>query len=328
MSLTKAQLEKLTREGAARLLARAGEARSLSVEVLAPRVERTLEKYLLRDEPDAAPEVIAKFFDDLHADDLCLAVACERSDEAAWTDWMARGGAPVPSAARSASANAEAAEELTQSIWAELYGLRTRTDESTGGKLAHYSGRGSLGGWLRAVVGQLAIDRHRQSARYVQMESEADGDRSLLHGQETAAAEKNAAWLSASAPDPERALAANEASAHVHEALARVLRELAAEDRLLIKLYYLDNLRLREAGAVLGVHEATASRRLTALHKELRRRVGAILISQHGWTEDEVTRSLAETASHLQSDLGRLLAPDQVAEEAGVPSRTPRHEKA
>lgn len=328
MAQTKAQLENLAREGAARLLERATEKRSFDPSVLAPRLLATLEKYVLRDEPDAAPPAIAKFFDELHADDLCLVIACERSDEAAWSELMERFSASVRSAARSASANAEAAEELTQSIWAELYGLRAREDQNqtafagASGKLAHYSGRGSLGGWLRAVVGQLAIDRHRQSSRLVQMESEADGDRTALAQQEKAATLQYAAQ-----PDPEQSLAEKSATEDLQGALARVLRELPAEDRLLIKLYYFDNLRLREAGAVLGVHEATASRRLSNLHKELRRRVQSILITEHHWTQSEVDRSLAETASHLQSDLGGMLAAPESAEKISGPHTAKRREK-
>ena len=69
------------------------------------------------------------------------------------------------------------ADDLAQSIWAELHGLKNRNDGRPAGKLSYYSGAGSLGGWLRAVVGQLAIDRHRREARLVQPEEDADLDR-------------------------------------------------------------------------------------------------------------------------------------------------------
>src|SRR5205085_11655077 len=102
---------------------------------------------------------------------------CERADDAAWHERREQDRATVMSAARAHSASEGAAEELAQSVWAELYGLRARADGRPGGKLAYYSGCGSLGGWLRAVVGQLAIDRHRKSARLVQTEEAADFDR-------------------------------------------------------------------------------------------------------------------------------------------------------
>jgi RNA polymerase sigma-70 factor (ECF subfamily) len=264
-----ASTERLILEGTARLIARAADSRHLDVEALTERVRAALKKYLLADDTNAPAQSINEFIDALHADDLCLIVACERGDQAAWSDLVARFGATVRSAARQASSNEDAAEDLAQSIWAELHGLRVRADGRPAGKIAYYSGRGSLGGWLRAVVGQLAIDQHRKQSRLVQTEVDADFDRLAReshHGEE-------AFSLNTASPDPERALAEQRAASDVESALARAITELAAEDRLLVKLYYFDGLRLREAGAVLGVHEATASRRLTRAHAEVRSRV-------------------------------------------------------
>jgi RNA polymerase sigma-70 factor (ECF subfamily) len=200
------------------------------------------------------------------------------------------------------SAGEAEAEELAQSVWAELYGLRTRADGTPSGKLAYYSGCGSLGGWLRAVVGQLGVDSHRRTSRLVQTEEAADFDR--MANEEHQGED---GFRVAAAPDPERAFAETEAAQAVHVALACAVSELDAEDRLLVKLYYFDDLRLREAGAVLGVHEATASRRLARAQTEIRRRVEALLVAEHGWTRDDVSRTLRDVGVHLQSDLQRLL---------------------
>lgn len=303
MSQTHAQIEKLVHQGTARLLARASAARSLDVAALAARVRAALDKYLLSSEPNASAAAINQFIDALHADDLCLIVACERGDQSAWSDLVAQYGATVRSAARSASSNEDAAEDLAQSIWAELHGLRVRDDGHPAGKLAYYSGRGSLGGWLRAVVGQLAIDQHRKSSRLVQTELDADFDRLARdshQGEETLS-------VASTASNPENALADKSAASDVGAALAEVLSELAPEDRLLVKLYYFDGLRLREAGAVLGVHEATASRRLARIQTEVRERVEAILMKEHGWTKAEIARSLSEAAMNLESDLEVML---------------------
>jgi RNA polymerase sigma-70 factor, ECF subfamily len=311
LSRTTAQIEELAAAGTRRLIARATNARSLNVEALAGRVRATLDKYLLAggsEEPSA--EAVNQFIDGLHADDLCLVVACERGDEAAWRELVEKYGATVRSAARSASSNEELAEDLAQSIWAELYGLRVRAGGAgrPTGKIAYYSGRGSLGGWLRAVVGQLAVDQHRKTSRLVQTEEDADFDRLTQDAQRHMSEGPS---LQVAALDPEQALAEGRAARDVEEALARAIKELEAEDRLLVKLYYFDGLRLREAGAVLGVHEATASRRLARVHTEIRQRVEAILIKEHGWTRDETARSLAEAASHLDADLQVMLTTEK-----------------
>ncbi|HVG30166.1 MAG TPA: sigma-70 family RNA polymerase sigma factor [Pyrinomonadaceae bacterium] len=310
MGLTAEELGRTVRDGAARLVARASDARGLDAAALEPRVGKVVGKYVLRDEPEASAARVSKFIDGLRADDLCLVVACERADERAWDDLINSFRATVLSAARGASANEDAAEELAQSIWAELYGLRATSGGGAAGKLAYYSGCGSLGGWLRAVVSQLAVDRHRKSSRLVQTEEDADFDR-LAH--EPAAGDDG--FQVAATPDPERALAHAESTGALHEALARVVAGLSAEDRLLIKLYYFDGLRLREAGAVLGVHEATASRRLTRLHAEVRERVEKILTAERGWTREEARRALAESAERTDADLAPLLATEPAAEQ-------------
>lgn len=288
------QIEKVLNDGAQRLLARASDNRSLARESLVPRISAAVEKYLLRDELQISEAAIAKFVDELQADDLCLIIACERGDEKAWNDLVERFTPTVRSAARSASSNEDAAEDLAQSIWAELYGLRTRKDGAPASKLAYYSGRGSLAGWLRAVVGQLAVDTFRKQSRLVQTEEDTDLDR-LAHD---ASAGDGQAML-AGIPTPEESISNRYAQADMQQALNRAVQDLAAEDRLLVKLYYFDNLRLREAGAVLGVHEATASRRLTRIQTDLRKRVTKILIDERGWTAAETEKSFAEVAQHL-----------------------------
>ncbi len=308
VSETSQQIEALVAAGAGRLLARAGETHTLGVAELAPRIRSAVTKYVLKDQPEASAASIAEFIDQLQADDLCLIVACEQGDETAWSDLVARFTATVRSAARSASSNEDAAEDLAQSIWAELYGLRVREDGKPTSKLAYYSGRGSLAGWLRAVVGQLAVDQHRKQSRLVQTDEDADLDRLAQNRDDS-----NEQLLSASAVNPEQSLADKFAGAEMQRALARSVKELSDEDRLLVKLYYFDGLRLREAGAVLGVHEATASRRLTRIHGDLRRFVERILIGEKGWNKGETDRAFAELAIHLDGDLEGLITIDESA---------------
>ena len=302
METRTSDIESLLNEGAARLLARAVDSRSLSRDALATRIGAGVQKYLFRDNPDVSQSEIAKFIDELQADDFCLIVACERGDEKAWTELVERFTPTVRSAARSASSSEDAAEDLAQSIWAELYGLRTRKDGRPASKLAYYSGRGSLAGWLRAVVGQLAVDTFRKQSKLVQTEEDADLDRLA---QEVHVAEGQPAV--AGMQNPEESMTNRFARTEMQQALSKSVQELNAEDRLLVKLYYFDNLRLREAGAVLGVHEATASRRLSRIQTDLRKRVSEILVGERGWTKAEAERSFAEVGQQLDTDVEALL---------------------
>jgi RNA polymerase sigma-70 factor (ECF subfamily) len=302
LSLTPKQIDDLMLAGAQRALTRATNARALDVECLTGRLRAATDKYIFKHDPAADAAAVDGFVDGLHADDLCLVLACERGDEDAWNDLFEGYGATVRSAARSASSNEAMADDVAQSIWAELHGLKSRDDGKPGGKLAYYSGVGSLGGWLRAVVGQLAIDQHRRQTKLVQAEEDSDLDRMALDE-----ADGNGDGAFQHATNPEDLLSINLASADVEKALGQTLAELSDEDRLLVKLYYFDGLRLKEAGAVLGVHEATASRRLTRIHGEVRQRVESILMKEHGWTKAEAARSLSEVAAHLQTDVEPML---------------------
>jgi RNA polymerase sigma-70 factor (ECF subfamily) len=304
------QLEQLLAQGTQRLLARAAESRALKPEVLTPRIASAVEKYLLRDDPNVNNADISAFIDAMQADDLCLIIACEQNDEGAWSDLVARFTPIVRSAARSASSNEDAAEDLAQSIWAELYGLRGGKDGQRASKLAYYSGRGSLAGWLRAVVAQLAVDSYRKQSRLVQTEEDTDLDR--LAREMPVTSDGHAATAS-SLLNPEQAIANRLAGSDMQDALNRAVKELDAEDRLLVKLYYFDGLRLREAGVVLGVHEATASRRLMRIHGDLKKRVRQILIEEFSWTESETERSFSEIGQHLDADLEALVTKEGVS---------------
>ncbi len=306
MSQRTEQIERLFAEGARRLLARATDSHLLTTEALAPRIRAAVGKYVLRDDPQAPLELIKDFIEKLQADDLCLIVACEQGNQKAWSDLVERFSTTVRSAARSASSNEEGAEDLAQSIWAELHGLRVRDDGKPAGKLAYYSGRGSLAGWLRAVVAQLAVDQHRKQSRLVQTEEDADFDRIIQHNPD-----ENAWSGHGEVVNPELEISKKLAGAEMEKALARSIKQLSGEDRLLVKLYYFDGLRLREAGAVLGVHEATASRRLTRVHAELRQQVETIL-TEKGWTKPETERAFTDVGLHLEADIEPLLANEAV----------------
>ena len=303
MDVKSQEIEKLLTDASRRLLARASDRRSLNVDALAPRVAAAVQKYLLRDDPDTPAAEIDKFVDEMQADDLCLIIACERGDESAWNDLVERFTATVRSAARSASANEDAAEDLAQSIWAELYGLRTREDGRRASKLAYYSGRGSLAGWLRAVIAQLSVDTFRKQSKLVQAEEDTELERLARD----AVVSETQTFGASGMPNPEQALSNRFTQTDLQAALTRAVRGLEAEDRLLVKLYYFDNLRLREAGVVLGVHEATASRRLSRIQTDLRKQVSQILIDEKGWTKAETERSFAEVARHLDTDLEALV---------------------
>lgn len=285
------------------LISRADNARGLTGADIAGRVEATLNKYLLNDATDLAPTDIEEFVHDIRADDLCLIVACERGDEKAWEDLVANFDSTVKSAARKISSNNEDAEDLASSIWAELYGLRVDADGNKKSKLAYYSGRGSLAGWLRAVVSQLAVDQFRKVSKFVQIEEDRE-----FENLANEAANGDGNHFGSHTENPEDLLTDKQTSSDVSVALSAAIAGLEAEDRLILKLYYFDDLKLKDIAATFGYHEATASRKLTRVQTEIRKGVEKELKNRHGWTETEVKRHLSETAASLGINLETMFA--------------------
>jgi RNA polymerase sigma-70 factor (ECF subfamily) len=289
-------------ECVADLISRAENARLLGPDKIRPRVVAVVDKYLLADGKTVEKSEIKEFVDDIRADDLCLIIACESGDERAWEDLVANFDSTVRSAARKISQNSEDAEDLASSIWAELYGLRQDAAGNKKSKLAYYSGRGSLAGWLRAVVSQLAIDQYRKQAKFVQIEE----DREFENLANEASGDGNG--VVSHTDDPESLLNEKRTSDDVTEALQASIASLDAEDRLILKMYYFDDLKLKDIAATFGYHEATASRKLVRVQTEIRKGVERELRQRHGWTDTEVKRYLSETAAGLGINLETMFA--------------------
>lgn len=237
----------------------------------------------------------ADYLSTLNANDLCLAAACAKGDDAAWEDFFREYRSYLLSVARTMTQDASAAEQLADSTFAELYGLR-ETDGARVSKFSFYSGRGSLRGWLRAVVFQLSADHHRQTSRLVQTEEPEEMDR-IAH-----AAEK---------PPPKSTTDLDYVRDRYRDGVARSLRraigDLESRERLLLAYYYYDEMTLREIGQLFDVHEATISRWLTKVQKHVRKLVEKGLAREHSFNRREVSEAIELAAEQLDLTVGEYL---------------------
>ena len=291
-------------ESVVKLISRAENSRGLKSSDIQPRITSAVEKYILRDDEKADHTEIKDFIDSLRADDLCLIIACEKGDETAWGDMVLNFDSSVKSAAYKFAKNKEDAEDLAGSIWAELHGLRVDNDGKKKSKLAYYSGKGSLAGWLRAVTNQLAIDQFRKMKRLVQTEDDREFENLA---QESSENSDNKIVVSAT-DNPEDIYTEAAAQKDIVEALQAGIAILEDEDRLMMKLYYFDDLKLKDIASTFGFHEATASRKLVRIQKEIRRSVEKTLSEKHGWNDSEVKKYLTEAAEKLGMNLEKMFA--------------------
>lgn len=206
---------------------------------------------------------LQEYLNRIHAEDLALARACMCGLESAWREFM-DSYRPYLRASAAAilkcSAGAPEAQELADSLFAELYGL---ADGRTGERslFRYFHGRSSLKTWLRAVLSQRHIDAIRSAKKFHSLDEETeDGERKIPELKTTANAELM---------DPHRARYVQ----LFREAMTAVCAELEPRDLERLKLYYSGDKTLAQIGKALGEHESSVSRNLDRIRREIREAV-------------------------------------------------------
>jgi DNA-directed RNA polymerase specialized sigma24 family protein len=103
-------------------------------------------------------------------------------------------------------------------------------------------------------------------------------------------------------PDPHR----SEYVALAQRALDESLAALSDGDRLRLRLYYGQGVKLAQIGRMLGEHEATVSRKLERVRKDLRRDIEQRLRA-YGISEQAVPECLAQAAGAAELDVSRAM---------------------
>ncbi len=204
--------------------------------------------------PQPSERERGEFFASLRLEELALARACAAGHERAWDGTGTRVGKRIS-------------------------------------KLASYTGRGSLEGWLRTVLAQEYVNRYRKQRRLVSLDEESEA------GVQFAAAEPDLA----PAYDP-----------RVEAATDQALAALSAEDRFVLVSYYLDHRTLAEIARTLRVHESTISRRLDKLTKTLRKQILATL-RRKGMSRRQGEEALQMDVRDLHVDIRTCLAQETSA---------------
>jgi RNA polymerase sigma factor (sigma-70 family) len=255
-------------------------------------------------------EELKTYVDALRLEDLGLACACADGVAAAWQHFVGiyRGYLRACAGAMlKRSANAPEAQELADSLFAELYGLSA---EKRGSLLRYFHGRSSLKTWLRAVLAQRHVDRLRAGRKFEELEDEDGRDNAKLP----------AAARVLPVADPHRA----KYLLKFTNALQTALENLDARDLALLRMYYAEQKKLAEIGRGLGEHESSVSRHLEKVRQDVRRAVEGILRggsealngdgSSGGMSEAEIALCFEYGAVDAPIDLDKLLSPSAARE--------------
>jgi RNA polymerase sigma-70 factor (ECF subfamily) len=226
-------------------------------------------------------------FRTLRYEELALARGCAAGNERAWTEFLTRYRGKLYDSARSITRDDASARELADGIYAELYGMEARKGVRRS-KLEHYSGRGSLEGWLRTVLAQEWVNRYRKVRREVSLEEQEEA------GAQFAAADGHAA----------PAFSEHAALASATDA---ALAELSSEERYILASYHLDGRKLAEIAKTLGVHESTISRKVDKIAAQVR---SGILkhLQKSGMSRRQAEEALEADVRDIQIDVRTRLA--------------------
>lgn len=240
----------------------------LSEEAFAERLRRSAEKRFAAAEPD--PGAVEAYLKSLHLEDLALACACSEGVEKAWEFFIANFREDLRRAAsamlRGSGQAADArADELADSLYAELYGVRSSADGRRKSLFEYFHGRSKLSTWLRAVLAQKQVDLIRASGKTVSLDT-ATGDE---------APREFAGRVETASADPDR----GKYLGRVDRALSAALAGLTPRERMILACYYVDQLTLAEIGKMLREHESTISRQLERTRRALREGVTSALRS-------------------------------------------------
>jgi len=234
--------------------------------------------------PGSSPAAVAELLRSLRVEDLALARACARGNEAAWEVFLTRYREKLYRVAHSIASQESAARDLADSVYTDLYGHQA-ADGRRVSKLDSFTGRGSLEGWLRAVLAQEYVNRCRKQQRLVSLEERIEAGAQFPAGESDPAR----------APDP-----------RLEEATDHALASLGGEDKFILAGYYLDGRTLAEIGRMLGVHESTISRKLEKITAALRKSILAALIKR-GMSSREAQQTMEVEVSEFTLDVRQRL---------------------
>jgi RNA polymerase sigma factor (sigma-70 family) len=270
----------MDREHAERLYQKADAGRwQVPIEVFTNAIQQSTDKAFAGREPSAAD--LDRYYSSLHLGDLALACACAMGHDTAWDHFVLEFRPAMYRAADAMDAGG-AAREIADALYAELFGLREK-DGIRQSVFRYFHGRSSLATWLRSLIAQRFIDRHRENRRLDPL----PGDSSA------------AGIPSTSKPiDPDR----ERFAAAMRAVLAAAIAALAPRDRLRLACYYAQEMTLAQIGKLTREHEATVSRQLARTRRDVRTDVESRLKSDHGFSQVEI----AECFASIVDDSGNL----------------------
>jgi RNA polymerase sigma-70 factor (ECF subfamily) len=217
----------------------------------------------------------------VHAADLYLALGVYQRDRAALASFEAEHMARVPDFVLRIRADRDVVEEVQQKL-REL--LIMGRDGGTP-KIAEYSGKGALGGWLRVTAVRTALNHLRAGGR----QPEELGEDLALAG------------------DPELAYVKEHAQGLFRDAFERVLDGLDASERTVLRLHYLEGLTMDQLSRLYQTPRSTIARRVAQAREQILVATESLLREERRLSPSAVASVIRQAQSQLEVTMTRLL---------------------
>lgn len=219
--------------------------------------------------------------DALHASDLYLACAVAQHDRAALTYFEDHFMARVPDYVMRVRVGREVVDEVQQKLRERLL----MGSEGSPPKIAEYSGKGALGGWLRVTAVRTALNQVRAQGAA----TESLGDELSL------------------STDPELAYVKEHAHGLFSDAFKRVLAELDENGRTILRLHYIDGLTMDQLSRLYKTPRSTIARRVAEARQQILTATETLLRDERRLSPSSVASVIRQARSQLQVTITRLL---------------------
>ena len=218
---------------------------------------------------------------------LALVSACLAGDRGAQSELERRLVAVVEAALRRLGASGDEIDEVRQRLRLGL--LLPGKSRS---KLEYYSGRGSLGGWLRALAAQEFVNLKR-----VQKRGQPAPAKDLPELFFDAATAPDARWIREECREAFRL------------ALEEAIDSLPERDRAALRMSALDGLSIDDIARVFQMHRSTAARWLVRARAEVAARARDSLVRRLGASAGDLNSIVRIVGDEVPVTFERLLAP-------------------
>jgi RNA polymerase sigma-70 factor (ECF subfamily) len=227
------------------------------------------------------------YFERCHAADLALALSASRAWPVAILSLERTYRATIDSTCRRFANATHTADDLKQILRSKLF----VAEPGKAPKIADYAGQGFLENWLRVTAVRIFLDLGKRK----------DRAREALAGDDDVLA----------LPEP-RDLALDVVKAEYRGAVAAAMHEAASRlepgDRHLLRQHLVAGLSIDQLGAVLGIHRATAARRIARAREQLAADTRRELARRLDLDPHELDAVLGLVMSRLDLSIGKLLA--------------------